>query len=157
MTSGGCLRNLLAPLSAARATCHLIERFSRMTTERSNTRRRPAKPRSRTVRQTELQAKQAPAQVVIEVQESGEWIAAAELKERSLGALEKGSDLIFNLGNVSHLDASALQILLAVDIEQKKRGGHLELANVSTDLQQWFQHAGSMERLSMIGPTTNER
>ncbi|MGA8938635.1 MAG: STAS domain-containing protein [Acidobacteriaceae bacterium] len=105
----------------------------------------------------EPQTKKTPSHATIEVQESGEWIAAADLKETSLGALKEGKELIFNLSNVSHLDASALQILLAVDIEQKKQGRHLHLANVSTDLSPWFQHAGSMERFSMIGRMTNER
>jgi anti-anti-sigma regulatory factor len=101
--------------------------------------------------------KETPSHAAIEVQESGEWIAAAELKERSLGALEEGKELIFNLSNISHLDASALQILLAVDIEQKKQGRQLHLANVSTDLRQWFQHAGSIERFSITERMTNER
>lgn len=128
-----------------------------MTTERSNTPNRRAKSRSKTVRETEPQTKKTPSHAAIEVQESGEWIAAAELKERSLEALKESKDLIFNLGNISHLDASALQILLAVDIEQKKQGRQLHLANVSADLRQWFQHAGSIERFSMIGQMTNER
>jgi len=57
--------------------------------------------------------------------------------------LEAGCDVTANLGNIDHLDASALQILLALDAEQKKQGWNLEIANASQHLWQWFEYAGA--------------
>jgi len=66
--------------------------------------------------------------VVIEVERSGDWMPAEELKEAAIAAL----------------DASAMQILLALEAEQKNRGQHLHLVNASPQLRQWFELSGAM-------------
>jgi ABC-type transporter Mla MlaB component len=71
------------------------------------------------------------ARACSDIERSGEWMAAEELRDAALGALELGGDVTVNVGKVDHLDASALQILLALDAEQKKRRGHLQLVNAS--------------------------
>jgi hypothetical protein len=43
------------------------------------------------------------------------------------------------------LDAGALQVLLALDAEQRKRQRNLQLTNASSHLRQWFQFAGAVD------------
>jgi len=74
---------------------------------------------------------------------------AEELRDAALGALEAGGDVTANLARVDHLDASALQILLALDAEQKRRGRNLELVNASTHMRQWLDYAGVAGHFSM--------
>lgn len=92
------------------------------------------------------QVEPSPARIVVEVERSGDWMPADELRAAAMGVLESGNDVTLNLGGIDHLDASALQILLALDGEQKKRGRLLELANTSPHLRQWFEYAGAAEQ-----------
>ena len=59
---------------------------------------------------------------IIELQNSGDWIPADELRKTALDALALSSDLTLNFNGIDNLDASALQILLAMEFEQKRRG-----------------------------------
>jgi anti-anti-sigma regulatory factor len=68
-----------------------------------------------------------------------------ELREAALAALRDDCDLTLNLANLDHLDASALQILLALDREQKRNGRRLELDNLLPALREWFGYAGAAE------------
>ena len=68
-----------------------------------------------------------------------------ELRDAVLAAVAAGHDVTLNLDGIEHLDASALQILLALETEQKRRGGRLELGNVSQHLRHWFEYAGATE------------
>jgi anti-anti-sigma regulatory factor len=52
-----------------------------------------------------------------------------------------------------HLDTSALQILLALDREQRQRGGQLRLENPSASLRRWFDYAGAGALLGSTAPT----
>jgi anti-anti-sigma regulatory factor len=88
----------------------------------------------------------------IEACRSGEWMPEEDLRTEALSALQAGGDVTVNLGNLEHLDASALQVLLALAAEQAKLGRKLELANASAHLRQWFEFAGAAERFSMAGP-----
>ena len=92
----------------------------------------------------------------IDIECSGDWMPAEELRDAALVALEAAGDVTVNLANLDHLDASALQILLALDAEQKRRGRNLELVNASTHLVQWFHYAGAMDRFALTGPNSNE-
>ena len=91
------------------------------------------------------QEEQERERTVIEVERSGDWMPVEDLRNAGLKALEAGNDVTFNLDKVEHLDASALQILLALDAEQTKRGKHLELANVSPHMRLWFGYSGIAE------------
>lgn len=82
---------------------------------------------------------------VIELERSGDWMPAEELREAALAALEASHDMTLNLDRIDHLDASAMQILLALDVEQKSRGQQLRLVNASPQLQQWFELSGAAE------------
>jgi len=88
---------------------------------------------------------QIPARTVVEVKRSGDWMPADELRAAALSAVEACNDVTCNLGGIDHLNASALQILLALDAEQKRRGRRFELANASPPLRQWFEYAGAAE------------
>ena len=68
-----------------------------------------------------------------------------DLREEALAALEADNNVIVHLDRLDHLDASSLQILLALDMEQKKRGKTLQLANPSAQLRKWFELAGAAE------------
>jgi anti-anti-sigma factor len=82
---------------------------------------------------------------VIEVERSGDWMPAEELRKTAIAALETNDETTLNLGGIDHLDASAMQILLALDSEQKSRGQHLHLANTSPRLRQWFELSGAAD------------
>jgi len=68
-----------------------------------------------------------------------------ELREAALAALSANVDVALNLHGIDHLDASALQIFLALDVEQKKRNRNLQLINASPRLRQWFEFAGVVD------------
>lgn len=78
----------------------------------------------------------------------GDWAPAEELKELALQALREGKDLSVNLSGVGHLDASVLQVLLAIETEQKRKGSKIQLLNASTDLQKWFEYSGAAAHLN---------
>ena len=81
---------------------------------------------------------------------------AEELRETALAALEEGKDVVLDLDRVGHLDASALQIMMALDAEQKKRGRSLQLAKVSPHLRQWLGFAGAADHFSMSEQKNDE-
>ena len=93
---------------------------------------------------------------VIELERSGDWMPAEELRETALAALEASYDMTLNLDRIDHLDASAMQILLALDMEQKNRGQHLHLVNASPQLQQWFEFSGAAEHFLVNQRNANE-
>jgi anti-anti-sigma factor len=72
-------------------------------------------------------------------------MAAEELRETALKAMEADGDITLNLDGVDHLDASSLQILLALGKEQKKRGRHLDMVNASSHLRRWFEYSGAAD------------
>jgi anti-anti-sigma factor len=72
-----------------------------------------------------------------------------ELLSLALASIEANGNLIVNLEGVDYLEASVLQILLALAAERKKRGAGLRLANVSPALSRWFEYAGG-ERASLL-------
>jgi anti-anti-sigma factor len=90
---------------------------------------------------------QSPAPIIIEANRSGEWLAVEELRAAALAAVSKGRDVTVNLNQLEYLDASALQLLLALDVEQKKRQRQLLLMNASAHLRAWFEYAGAMGML----------
>lgn len=94
--------------------------------------------------------------VSIGIERSGDWIPVEELRAEALVAVEARSDVRINLVGIDHLDASALQVLLAVGAEQEKRGQTLELTDASAHLLQWFHYAGATDRFSMTGRNSNE-
>lgn len=77
-----------------------------------------------------------------------EWVPADELRTAALAVLGEERDVVLELNQVSHLDASALQVLLALNVELKSRGHQLRLMNSSPQLQQWFAYAGVAEVFS---------
>jgi ABC-type transporter Mla MlaB component len=105
----------------------------------------PNKKNTRSRTRKSSAAKQA-EQILIEAERSGDWMPVEELREAALAAVQSGNDVTVNLDRINHLDASALQILLALGAEQKKLGYKLELANVSTNLRQWFEYAGATDQ-----------
>ena len=92
---------------------------------------------------------------VLDVNRSGDWMSAEQLREAALKALEAGQDVTLNLNLVNYLDASALQVLLAFQIEQRKRGRQLQLLNVSAQLRQWFGYSGAVDQFLMFAQEDN--
>jgi anti-anti-sigma regulatory factor len=93
-------------------------------------------------------------ETVILVTREGEWLPPEELRAISLSAVDTDGNLTVNLEGVEHLDASALQILLALAAERKKRGKGLRLANASLALSRWFEYAGG-GRTSLLHVSVN--
>jgi anti-anti-sigma regulatory factor len=87
--------------------------------------------------------------MVTEVERSGDWMPAEELRDKSLSLLGEDKDITLNLDKIEYLDASAPQTLLAFDMEQKKLGQHLHLDNASPYLRQWFEFAGVGEQFAL--------
>lgn len=83
---------------------------------------------------------------VIRVERSGDWMPADELRESALVALSRGKGLTLDLDGIEYLDASALQILLAVESETEKCGQSLRLVKTSAHLRKWFELAGVWDR-----------
>lgn len=102
------------------------------------------------------QEEQNMEQAIFEVERSGDWMPVEELRETALKALGEGKDMTLDLKNLDHLDASALQILLALEMEQKKQGRQLHLANVSAHLRQWFDYSGAVDQFFMIAQENDE-
>jgi anti-anti-sigma factor len=84
----------------------------------------------------------AVTETVILVTREGEWLPPEELRSLALSSVNTDGNLTVNLEGVEYLDASALQILLALAAERKKRGQALRLANASPALSHWFEYAG---------------
>lgn len=115
-----------------------------MTTDQPNTSERTVKRRGPRAARALNQPKTD--EIVIRVERSGEWMPVEELRDAALQAVAAGQNAAIDLDKVAHLDASALQILLALDVEQKKRGRTLQLRNASPGLRQWFEYSGASER-----------
>lgn len=96
---------------------------------------RPPKTKSRKRAGTEI----------LQAGQSGEWTEAEALKQNALRSLETGKSLTLDLSDLSHLDASALQILLAIQREQKTAGRQFNIANSSPELTAWFDLAGATD------------
>ena len=92
----------------------------------------------------------------IEVRSSGGWLPPEDLREAALAAVSAGGDVALNLQGIEHLDASALQVLLALETEQKKEGRRLSLLNVSSHLRQWFDYSGAVDQFLIIAQRTDE-
>ena len=75
-----------------------------------------------------------------------ECASAEQFRESALRMIREG-DVMLDLEGVDHLDASALQILLAIGVEQKNRGRTLRLLNTSPGLMQWFEWTGAASHL----------
>jgi|HubBroStandDraft_2_1064218.scaffolds.fasta_scaffold476112_1 anti-anti-sigma factor len=91
---------------------------------------------------------QAATESIIAVTRDGDWLSPEEFRSVALAAADADGNLTLNLQGVDHLDASALQILLALAAERKKRGKGLRLANISLALSRWFEYAGGRENIS---------
>jgi anti-anti-sigma factor len=78
---------------------------------------------------------------------SGQWMEAESMRRWAIEQLqqppEATRELVIDLTGIGHLDASALQVLLAMGAEQRKREGVLRLAHASEGLRRWFGYAGA--------------
>jgi len=93
---------------------------------------------------------------LIHAERSGDWMPVEDLWEAAKSGLGEGKDITLNLDKINHLDASALQILLALDAEQKRCGRHLELVNTSSNLRHWFEYSGAAAHFPMTEQRSNE-
>jgi ABC-type transporter Mla MlaB component len=132
----------------------VIETESLMASVRPN--RHDGNGKRKTVRVTRTQVELDRSPATIDVGRSGGWMPAEDLRKAALDALVAGMDLTLDLDGIDHLDASALQILLALDAEQKKRERNLQLTNASPGLRKWFEFAGVVDRFSMTGQECDE-
>lgn len=93
--------------------------------------------------QSESRAKPETEKEIIDVERSGDWMPVEELHASAVAAASTGNDVTLNLDRIDHLDASALQILLALHADLNRRGRSLELAKASPHLRKWFEFAGA--------------
>jgi anti-anti-sigma factor len=85
---------------------------------------------------------------------AGEWLPSEELRDQALAALAASDRVTLDLGGVDHLDASALQILLALSVAQRRRGRQLQVLNLSASLRQWLECAGAADHFASIGSSS---
>ena len=81
--------------------------------------------------------------VSIKVNRAGDWMPVEELRKTVLELVHTGHDFSIDLDGVTHLDASALQVLLGAQLEQKNQGHRLDLLNASSEVLAWFDYAGA--------------
>jgi ABC-type transporter Mla MlaB component len=115
----------------------------------NNSNRRDRNAKAPQLRSAGLKAIPNPERTLIEAERSADWMPVEDLREAALAALPAGNDVTVNLDRIDHLDASSLQILLALDTEQGRRGRDLKLANASPHLRQWFEYAGAADHFCM--------
>jgi ABC-type transporter Mla MlaB component len=121
-----------------------------------NSRRRDRDSKALQLPSAELQAAANPKPIVIDVARAGDWMPVEDLRQAALAALAAGAEVTVNLDGIEHLDASSLQILLALEAGQRGLGRHLQLTKASSHLQQWFQYAGATDQFSMSEPKRDE-
>lgn len=92
----------------------------------------------------------------IDVERSGDWMPSEEFLAAARAAAAEGADVTIDLHEVHHLDASALQVLLALDTEQKKQGRSLQLMDVSPQLRQWMEFAGVSDHFPVVERRSHE-
>jgi anti-anti-sigma factor len=85
--------------------------------------------------------------VVVEIGRSGDSMPAEELRVAALQGMAEAKDMTLSFSGVNHMDASLLQVLLAVCAEQKMQQRNLVLVNVSPHLRRWFEYAGAAGNL----------
>lgn len=83
---------------------------------------------------------------------SGDWLPSEELRAAAVDAAHTNSDVTLDLADVDHLDASTLQILLALANDRREKGLSLHLVNASSQLTRWFEYAGTSAHLSPKSP-----
>lgn len=81
----------------------------------------------------------------------GGWLPAEDLKQAALKASGQGRNVMISLDGIGHLDAGALQVLLALHAEQRQGGRSLELTDASPELCQWFDYSGASAQLAVTG------
>jgi len=90
-----------------------------------------------------------PSSHVLKVGRDGDWLGPDEFRKACAEAVDTHLDVYIDLEGVDHLDASALQILLALRVEQQQNGHRLSLGNPSPALVRWFEFAGATQMFSL--------
>jgi hypothetical protein len=103
------------------------------------------------------QAEKTPATPVVRLrpERSGQWMEASALRQwamEQLNGSEPPRELVIDLEGLEHLDASALQVLMALRAEQTRRDGILRFEHASASLQPWFAWAGAAEWAGFARP-----
>lgn len=116
-----------------------------------------ARPQSREPARDLPAAASSPGMCAIQAVGAGEWIDPAALRAEALQLLSdpeyNARDLVVDLEDVHHLDAGALQILVALSMEQHRRGVLLHCSHASSELQHWFGLAGAAD---LVQPLPHE-
>ena len=94
--------------------------------------------------------------VSINAESSRDWMPVEELWKATQAAVSEGKDVLLNLDKLEYLDASALQILLALNAEQMNQGRQLQLVNASPNLRHWFEYSGAVALFPMTERKCNE-
>jgi len=89
----------------------------------------------------------AAASTTLHAARSGQWVEAEAMRRWAMEQLGSPAgptrELVVDLGGLEHLDASALEVLLAIRAEQRVRNGVLRLVHASHGLRRWFEYAGA--------------
>jgi anti-anti-sigma factor len=79
----------------------------------------------------------------------GDCSSAEEFRAEALLAAADG-DITLDLDTLDFLDASTLQVLLAVSAGQTNRGRQLQYANTSPAMLQWLEWTGAAPHLGTL-------
>ena len=88
----------------------------------------------------------APEHVIAVAGESG-WIPAEDLKSRAMDALTSSGSVTLDFAQVEYLEASGLQVALAIVAACSGAGKALSLIHVSPNLKAWFEQCGAASHL----------
>ena len=89
-----------------------------------------------------------PLPVSIHPVRDGEWSPRDEFYAQVLGLATAGVDIVVDLYGVDYLDASSLQMLLALSVAQTSQSRGLLLSHASPGLLCWFEYAGAAKQFT---------
>ncbi len=75
----------------------------------------------------------------------GEWLPRDEFFAELLECSTRSVDVVVDLFGIEYLDASSLQMLLALKVSLKSRSHALSITHASPGLMCWFEYAGAVK------------
>lgn len=86
--------------------------------------------------------------VSIQPVRDGGWLPVEEFYAQIIELSTKNVDIVVDLGGVEYLDASSLQMLLALNVAQKAGSCGLAIQHASPGLLCWFEYAGAVQEFT---------
>ena len=82
---------------------------------------------------------------------AGDWMAAETLRMQLIEAVNTHPKIVLNLAELSYVDASSFQVLLAAERAGWFANGKLKLLHVSEEVKHCFAYSGAKTLLAAEG------